>query len=203
MAPTLVQQIWHKLDEVMETAITWQDHGKLPREQVSDKWFSSVDEIKWLTDKIEYVTKTSIGRGLAESLVIMCTPAFETSDQVVALAVKRYQAKLAGEEMPATPGFMGPSQTGDALRLAGGRTVTNTGSPETINPPQPSPGEKATPTPSATPTQIGPDKSKLPKLSDKAIAAIKKGMAAGFDASMFSTMYGITEDQVKEIGSSS
>ena len=186
MAPTLVQQIWHKLDDVMETAMAWQDHGKLPREQVSDKWFSSVDEIKWLTDKIEYVTKTSIGRGIAESLVIICTPAFETSDQVVALAAKRYQAKVAGEEMPETPGFMGPSQTGDALRLAGqGKAsgVSNT----------------PIPIPSATPTQIGPDKPKSPKLSDQAIAAIKKGMAAGFDASMFATMYGITEDQVKEI----
>ena len=184
MAPTLVQQIWHKLDEVMIEAMTWTGNGKiLNRDKAIEAFTNWEDEINWLNDKVEYVGKTSIGRGLAESLVILCTPAFETSDQVVALAVKRYQAKASGEEMPATPGFMGAGATGDDLRIAGGQ-------------------KPVTQTPSPTPTQNGPKASPKPvksKLNEEQKTAIKKALAAGFDISQLAGMYGVKVEEIKEL----
>lgn len=185
MAPTIVQQVWHKLDEVMETALTWEGNGKFTKEKAMENnaWYTSEDELNWLGDKINYTQKTSIGRGLAEALVIMCYPSFETSDQVVALAVKRYQAKASGEEMPATPGFMGAGATGDDLRIAGGQ-------------------KPVTQTPSPTPTQNGPKASPKPvksKLNEEQKTAIKKALAAGFDISQLAGMYGVKVEEIKEL----
>ncbi|ANA87309.1 hypothetical protein SEA_GIBBLES_72 [Gordonia phage Gibbles] len=196
MAPTLVQQIWLKLDEVMSEAMNWNGGGKiLNREKAIEKlgpWYSSEDELNWLNDKVEYVGKTSVGRGLAEALVIICTPAFENSDQVVRLAVKRYKAKVAGEELPDTPGFMGPGQTGDSLRLAGQGTEANvqSGVAPSVS--------TETPSPTPAPTQPGPKKKKS-KLNETAIASIKKGLANGFDAETFAEMYNVSIDEIKAL----
>lgn len=180
MAPTLVQQIWHKLDEVMEQALTWNGPGK--KKEIEDP------HAEWMNDRFDYLTKTSVGRGLAEALVIMCQPAFENSDQVVKLAVARYKAKSAGEDMPETPGFTGSGQTGDSLRVMGQGKEADIQTTPSI----------PTPTPSPVPTPAGPKKKKS-KLSDTAIAAIKKGIANGFDAETFADMYGVSVAEVKAV----
>lgn len=180
MAPTLVQQIWLDLDNVTKEAIEWSGIG---RNSEPESWggVSIEHEQSWANDRIEFVTKTSIGRGLSIALYRLCYPAFESADDVVRLAVKRYKASKANEELPETPGFMGPGTTGDALRAAGGQRVAAQ--------------KPTTPIPTASPTPSGP-KHNLP---ETAITAIKKGMANGFDASMFAEMYGITQKLVKEI----
>lgn len=182
MAPTIVQQIWEDLDTVTTAALTWPGVGKLTPEKANEEnpWYSSEDQFDYLQDRIDFVKNTAVGRGLSIALYRLCAPAFESADDVVRLAVKRYNAKAAGEEMPPTPGFMGPGNTGDGLRAAGGQKI-----------------EPPTQTPSAAPIPHGPKKKS--KLNTSAIEAIKMGLANGIDASMFADMYNVSIEEVKAV----
>lgn len=54
-----------------------------------------------------YNEKRGNARGLAMAIFHLSTPFYETATDVAKLAVKRHKAKVAGEEMPATPGIGG------------------------------------------------------------------------------------------------
>ena len=114
---TLVQQIWHKLDESIAEAFAWKGDGSTkPPPDASDLEVLT----DWLQDRVNYLEgPAGRGRGLAEALVVLCTPAFTDVDAVVKLAVTRWQATQNAESMPATPGFMGAGVSGNSLRLAG------------------------------------------------------------------------------------
>lgn len=185
MEPTLIQQIWMKLDNVMETALEWPGSGK---NKTNPDNFSSDDEyLFYLKNRVEYVTQTSIGRGIAETLVILCQPAFTDSNQVVRHAVLRYKALKSGDHMPDTPGFSGPGQTGDSLRIAGqGKAASVSGAvtPKTTT----DIAESATT--SAANTH---------GLDEKQITGIRKAMANNFDIEQVATLYGVSKAKIKEI----
>ncbi|AKJ72593.1 hypothetical protein PP301_gp055 [Gordonia phage GMA2] len=106
--PSLVQTLWNELDGITSDALERDDR-----------------------DSVEYAKLAGLGRGLATAVMIMCTPAFESTDQVIALSVRRVTAKQRGEEAPATPGFMGPGQTMDMMRQAAMTSVSGAGEAST------------------------------------------------------------------------
>ncbi|USH45075.1 hypothetical protein SEA_CAMERICO_79 [Gordonia phage Camerico] len=190
MAPTIIQKTWFELDAVMKRAMEWPGPGNNlnPEPSTVEEWCT------YLEDRVDYVGITAIGRGLAKAIQLACTPFFEDADQVVALAVKRYQASISGQEMPETPGFMGPGQTGDALRVAA------TGE---------APPEKTSDTPAGSTRQIGLDDDEKPKkkkaapkaaggLDQSQIDFIKMSLTSGFTPQQVAATMGITEAQVQE-----
>lgn len=118
VAITLVQKLWLKLDDAIAQSMSWKGIGK-NKEYAAE----NVDDyLDWAQDRVWFLEgPAGVGRGLAEALVVMCTPAFDEggADAVVALAMKRWQAEQTGDVLPQTPGFMGAGVSGKDLRLAG------------------------------------------------------------------------------------
>lgn len=122
MTATLLQQLWLELDKSIAEGIRWAGVGKN-----RDPHIENIEEhVEWLEDRVQYLTDVAgLGRGLATAIQIMCQPAFYTTDEVIALAVRRYQAAEQKEDMPATPGFMGPGVSGEMLRQAASSASVN------------------------------------------------------------------------------
>lgn len=122
MTVSLVQKIWFKLDESIDESLAWSNIGKNKNHYADDQ----DDYVRWLEDRVAFLEgPANAGRGLAEALVILCTPAFDKggADAVIALAMRRWQARQDNDMMPQTPGFMGPGVSGNDLRLAGAGEV--------------------------------------------------------------------------------
>ena len=103
--PSLVQKLWFKLDATIHEAMQWSGIGK-NKDGPEDVW-DQATSIDWMSDRIAFLEASGGGRGLAEALVIMCTPAFKDADDVMSLAMKRYTAIQGNADLPPTPGFEG------------------------------------------------------------------------------------------------
>lgn len=194
-APTIIQKMWFELDKYIELAMTWDGPSNNDEGDLIDQ-----ARIEWLDDKLQRTEKTAIGRGMAEAILIACAPFFENSDQVVKLAVKRFQAKKLGEEAPDTPGFMGQT-TGEALHIAATGTVpgrpANTAKEKqpakpvkASTPPAP---KKSSPAPSGGNSAVEP----IPELMAHAIIIAHKN--GNFGAKQLAATFNVGEDQIREL----
>ena len=185
--PTIIQKTWFELDKYIETAFDWPGEGKNPEPTPG-----SVDEwCDYLEDRVDYVGKTAIGRGLAIAILIASAPFYETADQVVAHAVKRYEAKKAGQEMPETVGFMNVAAE----------------PPATQQPVQ----QENSATPAGRSRQIGlddeekpkkksaPAKTPVPGLTEEQVGFIKSTAATGFTALQIAQTIGIDVSVVEGV----
>lgn len=181
---SIIQKMWLELDKFTAEAIEWSGPARqAPAPDDLNEWCS------YLEDMVDKTEKTAQGRGLAIAIMIACTPFFENSDQVVRLAVKRYQAKKAGENMPDTPGFMGQA-SGDALHVAAKGSVPASG--KTASKPART-AENST-KPPAGPTQ----NSDTPALDAGMVTAIKGVAAGGFGTKQIAATFNVTEEQVEK-----
>ncbi|AKC02910.1 hypothetical protein AVT65_gp72 [Gordonia phage Gmala1] len=188
-APTIIQQMWLELDKYIELAMTWQGASNNEEGDLVDQ-----TRIEWLDDKLQRTEKTAIGRGLAEAIKIACAPFFENSDQVVALGVKRYQAKKLGEAAPDTPGFMG-QVSGEALHIAAtgtvpGRPVTQKNTAQPKNPVAPKTSTLA-PSKKSAPVSSG--------VNEGTAIAIRAAHSGGFDIKQIVSTFGVTEEEAREV----
>ena len=102
---SIVQKLWQELDRFIKLGV---EYPAFVEPEDSSPWVVTEDEsTARLEYELEKAKKVAQGRGLATAIRIWATPFFASDDAVIDLAMKRYVAARDGEEMPATPGFMG------------------------------------------------------------------------------------------------
>ncbi|AOE44582.1 hypothetical protein SEA_JUMBO_74 [Gordonia phage Jumbo] len=189
MAPTIIQQLWLELDNYMKQAMEWEgaaaDPNRINEVQTQEELCD------FLENMVDKTAKTAAGRGLAIAIQIASHPYFQTSDEVVMLAMERYQASVSGQEMPPTPGF------------------TDTAIPAAQEKPQPVPEEKPAPAPKKSGTQtVAAPAPAVPVVTPPSnagpvdpgiVASIKSVHASGFSVIQIAQTFKIGEEQVKEV----
>lgn len=155
---TITQQLWSMLDGATRRVKEWDAEDTEANRSELDK-------------------ARGEARGIAQAIVILSVPYYESANDVVKEAVRRY--KQSRDEVPFqdTPGVDGynPAPVDHQAHLGQGRTVNEAKLP------------------------VKPAFTGGKKLEPKQIKGIKNGMAAGFPPDMLAKSYGVSVDRVHEI----
>lgn len=92
----LTAQLWDMLDAATERFMS------LPKEE---------------RDTPDALKAAGEARGLADAITVMVQPYLDEKNAAAKLAIKRYKAAQAGEDMPPTPGYMSAAEAQDAVRV--------------------------------------------------------------------------------------
>lgn len=128
-------------------------------------------------------------RGLSKAIHIMCIPHYDSSDAVAKLAVQRFKARQAGQEMPPTPGNMSDAEAQQAIVAKHEETKAKA---KVATKKESAPEGKGSPDDDAVRIEVA-------KLREQQIKQITNGLRCDFEPSKLAELFKVSEAAILRV----